>query len=166
MLRLLLQSFSIIKKDSFIVVPSIIGAFLTTWLIYTLKIDPANISTNSNIIIYLIITWLINIFLQLLISDFGKGLITKGELIISTSIKRSLLKYIPTLLWNLLILFVLFLAIFILTLSKYSWNFVILVMTDSGFATLSLFSSCLVWFILDILYVSRETICYFFWRVK
>jgi len=119
MFQLLRASTQLIRKDPIIVVPSVIGAFITTWLVVFLKIDPNNISMSPNVISYIFTVWALNILLQLLITDFGKSLLTTSTVSMSDTVKRTLKRYFPALFWISLITISLMLFILLINISYY-----------------------------------------------
>lgn len=102
MIIILKNIFALIKKDTIVLYPAMITTLLISWTIFILKVDLKNIKT---LLIYALVSWLLNIYVQLITAAIGRELLNNKKIFFGKCLKESFARYLPTLFWTGLILF-------------------------------------------------------------
>jgi hypothetical protein len=90
----------LIRKDHLILYPAIIAGFITTGIINYITPTPS----AKKLALYFIYSWLMNLFIQLLATEFGRTLLKQKSPQFGQILKTTLLRYFPSILWTGLLL--------------------------------------------------------------
>jgi hypothetical protein len=96
MFKVLQAALILIRKDTIVLYPAIIGGFAATWLVKLLTPTPK----PDAIAAYFVFSWLLNLFLQLLIADCGDTLLKQKTIRFGQLFLRALIRFFPSLLWT------------------------------------------------------------------
>lgn len=144
MIYLLSSIFSLLKAEPLVLYPSIIVAFTGSWLLRLLKINIQEFTISSPVFTYLIVSGILQIFNQLLVSDLAKTFLKEKNVFFGKSLGKSLLRFLPALL-SINILLVVMTGLVLI--SRYS-------LVSSLLAFPLLFLLIIIFQLLPIIYVS------------
>lgn len=88
---------NLIKKDSAILYPPMIAAFISLWLLYFFKIDINNIQLNFSLSMYFLISWILNIFIYLLTAELCNKVLHNNNYSFKLALKNTFLRFVPAL---------------------------------------------------------------------
>ncbi len=95
MLGLIGLIINLIRKETLVLYPALISALGSAWLLYILKIQPGNFKLTPNLYIYVLISWLLNIFITLLTAEIGKTVLRNKEISFGQALKQTFLRFFP-----------------------------------------------------------------------
>jgi hypothetical protein len=90
----------LIRKDTLILYPAIIAGFITTSIINYITPAPS----AKKLALYFIYSWLMNLFIQLLATEFGRTLLKQNNPRFAKILTITILRYFPSVLWTGLVL--------------------------------------------------------------